>query len=53
MISVYGHTAKNVVTHISGRKTAEEIRSEPAAGVSSKYEGSRGQTKFLAQQILL
>jgi hypothetical protein len=46
MLSVYRHAAKNVVTQIGGRKTAEEIRSEPAAGVRRKYESSRGQTEL-------
>jgi len=37
MISVYGHTAKNIVTHIRRTERAQETRSEPAAGVSRKY----------------
>jgi len=52
MISVYGHTARNVVTDIGGRKTVEEIRSVPAAGVSRKYESSRGQTEFSPQPVV-
>jgi len=46
MISVYGHNARNVVTQVGGRKTVEEIRSEPAAGVSRKYESSKGQMEI-------
>jgi len=34
MISVYGHSATNVVTQIGGTVRAEEIRSKPAAGVN-------------------
>jgi hypothetical protein len=52
MICEYGQSAKNVVTHIGGRERAQESRSEPAAGVSRKYESSRGQTEFSPQPIL-
>ena len=52
MISVCGHTAKNVVTQIGGREWAEEIGSEPATDVSRKYESSRGQTEFSPQPVL-
>jgi hypothetical protein len=52
MISVYGQTARTVVTQIGGREGAEEIRLEPAAGVSRQYESSRGQTEFLPQLLL-
>jgi hypothetical protein len=52
MISVYGHSAKNVVTHIRGTERAQGTVSEPAAGVSRKYESSRNQTEFLPQLIL-
>jgi hypothetical protein len=53
MTAVYGHTAKNVVIQIHGRKTAEKIRSEPAAGLSRKYDSSRGQNGFSDQPLLL
>jgi len=52
MISVYGNTVKNVVNQIGGRKTAEEIKAEPAACVSRKYESSRVQTEFSPQSLL-
>jgi hypothetical protein len=53
MISVYGHTVKNVITQIGGRERAEDICSEPAAVVSRQYESSRGETGFSPQPILL
>jgi len=52
MVSVYGNIAKNVVTQIAGRETAEEIRSEPAAGVSRKYDSNRDQTELSPQPLL-
>jgi len=52
MIRLYGHTAKHIVTHIRGMEKAQETRSEPAAGVSRKYESSRVQTEFSPQLIL-
>ena len=52
MISVYGQSSENVCTQIGGWERAEEIRSEPAAGVSRKHESSRGQTEFSPQTFL-
>ena len=46
MISVYGHTARAVVTQIGETEMAKEIRSEPTACVIIKYESSRGQNEF-------
>jgi hypothetical protein len=45
-------TARIVVIQIGGRERAEEIQSEPAAGVRRKYESSRGQTEFSPQPLL-
>jgi hypothetical protein len=52
MIREYEHTAMIAVIQIFGRERAEEIRSEPAAGVRRKYESSRGQNEFSPQPFL-
>jgi len=46
MISVYRHTAKTVVTGIGGRERAEEMRSEPPAGLSRNMRAAEVKLNF-------
>jgi len=46
MISVYGHTARTVVSHIEGRERAEEMRPEPPAGLSRNMRAAEVKLNF-------